>query len=86
MSFAVQRFTIEGRWEDAGEYPNTASTTITHARECTKHYGTPYRAIVRETDQVLAAFEKVEVSPGHERHTGKVRRWKDEENTEGEDQ
>jgi len=56
VTYAVQRY-VEGEWQDAGDYPNTESTTITHARERTRYDGVPARAIVRETDTVLAEFQ-----------------------------
>lgn len=58
-SYAVQRFVL-GAWEDAGDYPDTESTTVRHARERTKYDGVPHRAVIRLGDgkvQVIATYK-----------------------------
>jgi hypothetical protein len=69
VSYAVQ-LKVDGEWVDAGDYPNTASTTVTHARERTKYDGVPARAVIRETDEVLAVYEPA----GDWKYTNRVRK------------
>jgi hypothetical protein len=76
VTFAVQRQQADGTWVDDGDYPYTGSTAIKHARERTKYDGVSRRAIVRETDQVLASFQATGYRHGTYWQTTKLTRVK----------